>query len=97
MVPLISDVELSTRDASKYNAIFPPVLDYIARDFKVYVNESSAFKSRLPRLEDMIVSSYRIGDRWNDNKVYYRIVFAMYCAIPSAVAYRGRTLQQAVK
>ena len=97
MVPLTSDVELSTRNASKHYAIFYPVLDYIASDFKVYVNESSSFKSRLPRLQDMIVSSYRIGDRKDDNKVHYRILFAMYYAIPSVVACRWRTLQQAVK
>ena len=56
------------------------MLDYIVSDFKVYVSEVMWFKSRLPRLEDMIVSSYRIGERWDDSKVYYRILFAIYCA-----------------
>ena len=56
-----------------------PVLDNIASDFKVYVIQARWFKRRLPRLEDMIISSYRIGKPWENDKVYNRIVFAIYC------------------
>ena len=50
----------------------------------VYVSEARWFKSRLPRLEDMIVSSYRVGERWDDSKVYYRVAFAIYCRAGSS-------------
>lgn len=60
------------------------MLDYIASDFMVYVSEARWFKSRLPRLEDMIVSSYRVGERWDDSKVYYRVAFAIYCRAGSS-------------
>ena len=69
-----------TSESTKLYYPEEPVLDNIASDFKVYVIQARWFKGRLPRLEDMIISSYRIGKRWENYKVYNRIVFAIYCA-----------------
>ena len=56
------------------------VLRYVASDFNMFVNETSRFKSKQPRLEDLVVSSDRIGSGRSDVLTYYRVVFDVYCA-----------------
>ena len=69
-----------TSESTKMYYPDEPKLENIASDFKVYVSQARWFKRRLPRLEDMTVSSYRMDERCENDKIYNRTMFAIYCA-----------------
>lgn len=53
------------------------VLNYPTNNFKVYVNETKFFMSKLPKLS---LWTDETKSKWEDNNFYYQACFAMYCA-----------------